>query len=108
MNDYLFFKTGRSWTKVNKNDIIYIKSTGCYCQIKTDEKTLICNTKISSISNTYALSDQFIRIHKQFIINANHLTTFSKSYVLLGTEKIPIGKLYLEEFYNKLFFMLSN
>jgi len=94
--NYIFLKSGRSWIKFNKNDILYIQSSGVYSIVVCIDKKIIVNVKISDIVQTIGLYEQFIRIHKRYVINLNHLFKITRTNLQIGETILPIGKTYLD------------
>ncbi len=101
MTNYIFLKSGRNWIKFNIDEVIYIKSSGPYCQVVTIDKKEIVNIKIGNIISECGLDSNFIRIHKRYIINIKFLHEFNKSTIFLGNYAVPIGKKYAEFTINK-------
>ncbi len=97
----LFIKSGYEHIKVMIEDIIYIKSDADYTEIHNAEKKYL-----SSEPLRYWLENldqnQFVRIHKSFIINSSKIVKVSGNQVYLNNElTIPIGRSYKESFMGK-------
>jgi len=94
--NYIFLKSGRSWIKINKNDILYIQSSGAYSVVVCTDKNIIVNVKISDMVQTIGHYEQFIRIHKRYVINLNHLFKVTRTNLQIGETTLPIGKTYID------------
>jgi len=64
-----------------------------YIKVHTSKEKII--TK-SSLSNFYNIlpSDNFIRVHKSFIINKSRVHSFTATTIEIDDKKIPIGRSY--------------
>jgi len=86
--------------KVNFNDILYIESIKDYIRIHLPDNTIISKDTISRYEEF--LPDSFLRIHRSFIINKNHLTAYTQHDVEIGKKEIPIGVSYKKKVIEKL------
>lgn len=99
--EFVFIKTEYKMQKVLFDDILYIKSMGNYMNIKlTNKEILYTLSNFKQICDLLP-SDNFIRIHKSYIIPINKIESISKSSIEIDKEHIPIG-----ESYKQLFFAL--
>lgn len=90
--DYLFVKSDKKIIKLYLADVQYIEAYGNYIKIHADEMILV-GQSLSDFASK--LSDQFIRIHKSYIINFDQLKLVDGNQLLLsGRAKLPIGKSY--------------
>ncbi|NOU46810.1 MAG: response regulator transcription factor [Bacteroidales bacterium] len=97
--EYMFVKTEYRMERVNFSDILYIEGKGAYLRIIT-QKTKIMT--LQSFQNMESLlpSDNFLRIHKSFIVALNKIESIERNRIKIGSELIPIGLSYRERFIN--------
>ena len=94
MEAFLYFRVDRKMVKVELKDIRYIESLKDYSRIVcTGDKPLIVKKPISSIEQMLP-ADRFLRIHRSFIVAIDKITAFTQNDIEIGTQEIPIGKLY--------------
>ena len=80
--------------KVMLDDILYIESARDYLKIYTQNNAIVTRQTISSIEAV--LSDnEFLRIHRSFIVSIKKIDSFSHETVEIGKKELPIGKSYL-------------
>ena len=79
---------------LNPNDILYIKSDGAYVEIKTKEKSIIQRKYIKDLM--ILLPNFFIRTHRSYVVNSNHIEQRTGSTVIVDGQSIPISKSYKE------------
>ena len=91
---FLYFRVDRKMVKVELHDICYIESLKDYSRIvRKNEKNLVVKKPISSLEQMLP-EDRFLRIHRSFIIAVDKVTAFTQNDVEIGSQEIPIGKLY--------------
>lgn len=97
--NHVFIKDGYKFVKQFLNDIIYLAAEDNYVKIVTTEKTyLIRNTMAKTID--ILKRDYFIRIHRSYCVNLNHIASFTENEVVAGGETLPVGRNYKEELVN--------
>jgi DNA-binding LytR/AlgR family response regulator len=99
--DELFIKSGTQIHKVNKNDILYIEGAGNYTTIHFKESKILTLLKMTEVLDLLP-SDEFIRIHKSYIVSFKHIDIIEKHRVLIHKKPIPIGISYREHFLSKI------
>ncbi|HEY0047214.1 MAG TPA: response regulator [Flavobacterium sp.] len=97
----LFIKDKFTYSKLIVADIRWIKSDGNYLEIYTStSKPALLRASMGSFMER--LGDDFLRIHKSYIINLQHLTKFEANNVTVDNEVIPISKNYSEDLLRRL------
>jgi len=91
---FIYVKSERKTLKLNEDEISYIEGMNNYIIIHHRGKPHIVYASISSMLNE--LGDAFLRIHKSFVINRNHILSYSKEQVDIQGKELPIGKAYKE------------
>jgi DNA-binding LytR/AlgR family response regulator len=92
-DNYVFFKVDKKMVKTNMKDILYIESIKDYVKVRTTEKEIITQQKISYLEESLP-KDQFLRIHRSFIINRERIDAYSATDVEIGKHHVPIGRNY--------------
>ncbi len=77
--------------RVKPSEILYIEGLGNYVTIYLhDRKPMISYITLKELEQT--LPNQFVRIHKSFIINKNCIDSYTNENVEIGNRLIPVGK----------------
>ena len=99
--DYVFLKTEYRMVRVNLCDILFIEGKGAYLHVITDTARIMT---LLSFKEMEALlpPGQFIRIHKSYLIAINRIDSIERNVVRIGDMRMPVGKSYLKEFYQRL------
>lgn len=97
MDSSLFIKTEYRVQRIEKSEILYVEGMRNYLRFVTLTGKYM--TLLSFNSAMQLLSDnQFIRVHKSFIIALDKIDTIERGRVKIGSRYIPIGDTYKKEF----------
>ncbi|HCX22723.1 MAG: DNA-binding response regulator [Flammeovirgaceae bacterium] len=91
-------QTHRIYTK----DILYIEGLKEYVTIHTNEKKIITLESLKKLTEELP-ANEFLRVHKSFIINLTKVSSHSNHDLSIGAKKIPIGSSYRDEVLKMLF-----
>ncbi|MFZ4931480.1 LytR/AlgR family response regulator transcription factor [Chryseobacterium sp. Mn2064] len=91
-NTHFFVKSSGQQHRIDFNDILYIESIKDYVNIRTVAEEYIVLDTLKSMENQ--LSEQFVRIHKSFIVNLDKIKSIGTKKVILPEHEIPIGESY--------------
>jgi DNA-binding LytR/AlgR family response regulator len=91
----VFLKSGYRNVKIGVDDILYIESLKDYVKVHTPGGVISAKYKISELENELG-GNNFLRIHRSFIVNIKQITAFTASDVEIGKTELPIGETYRE------------
>jgi DNA-binding LytR/AlgR family response regulator len=92
---YLFFSVGKRKVKVFLDEIVYIESMKEYIRVNTKSKSILTKFKLSQVDGLLN-ENNFLRIHRCFIVAKDKIEAFSATEVELGGKRLPIGRSYKE------------
>lgn len=86
---------------IHLDEIIYCKGEGSYCAIVTSKEKYIQSKTLKDIKKRLP-EDRFLRVHKSFIVNLNHVKNYSKEQKQIelkvpcfeSLENLPVSKTY--------------
>jgi len=93
--EYLFFNVSKKKVKVYFDEILYIESVKEYITISTTNKSILVKFQLGQIEALLP-KNNFIRIHRSFIVAKNKIDAFSATDVEISNKQIPIGRSYKE------------
>ena len=99
--DYLMIRVDYSTVRVNFKDIQYIEGLKDYIKIYAGGRPLLTKSTMKNIEE-HLPGDEFIRIHKSFIINLNSIDKIENNRVVYGETWIPVGNFYRDEFLKRI------
>jgi DNA-binding LytR/AlgR family response regulator len=92
---YLFFSVGKKKVKVFLDEVLYIESMKEYIRVNTKNKSVLTKFKLSQVDELLR-ENNFLRIHRSFIVAKDKIEAFSATEVELGGKRLPIGRSYKE------------
>lgn len=95
--NFIFIKSGQHYEKIEFEDIYYIEGMRDYLRIHTSSKKVMTLMSFSDIENTLT-NENFIRIHKSYIVAINKIDTIERAHVIIAGSHIPIGDSYRRYF----------
>ncbi len=93
--EYLMIRANRKFVRLKLSDILYIEGFKDYVKIILPDEMIL--TK-ESIGNFYKHlnEENFLRIHKSFIVAVDKITAITSYDVEIGKTQLPIGRNYKE------------
>ena len=107
--NHLIIKAEHKTFKVKFSDIVYIKSVGEYVTYYIQGAPQSKEQKIMTLQSLRKLEDeilpraQFIRIHRSYIVAIDQVQVLEGNELVIGQERLPIGKTYREEVMKRVF-----
>lgn len=98
--EYMFVKSGYDTVKVKFDEILYIEGLKDYVKIHTTGKTVIALMSMRILEET--LPDNFIRVHRSYIIDFERVSMVQKRKVFIDKLEIPIGEVYRDAFMERI------
>lgn len=92
-DSFIYFKVDKKMVKTKIADILYIESIKDYVKVRTSEKEIITQQKISYLDESLPRA-HFLRIHRSFIVNTDHIDAYTATDVEISKFKVPIGRNY--------------
>jgi DNA-binding LytR/AlgR family response regulator len=100
-NDFIFVRSERKMVKINFDEIRYIESLSDYIKIYLADKISTTRETISNIE-TKLPNNNFLRIHRSYIVNLKKVVSYTNEFVEIGKKAIPISRTYKENVLKKL------
>lgn len=101
--DFIFVKSKSRLVKLNNTDIYYIEALKDYVVINTTSTRFTIHSTMRDIEEKMP-SDQFIRIHRSYIVRLDKISQIEYPNIILEDTKksIPIGGSYKDELYKRI------
>jgi DNA-binding LytR/AlgR family response regulator len=101
ISDAIFIKQGTLFHKVKLEDILYLESDNVYVNVHTRSgKLLVRNTLPDYI--TLIGSRWFVRVHRSYAVNINHIQAVNTEYLVINETQIPVSKAFRDNLFNHL------
>lgn len=95
---FIYVKAEREYIKVLLKDLLYIESIKNHVKLVTVNHNIITLQGISEIGQK--LPNDFIRVHRSYIVSMQHIAKFTHTYIIIAGKNIPIGNHYKMNFLN--------
>ena len=89
-------KDGHFSLKLKHVDILWIKSENIYIEIKTIDKLHVIRTSIEKFMEKLN-DDDFIKIHRSYAVNLQHIKAVNRVHIIVQNEKLPISRMHHDE-----------
>lgn len=89
--DYFFVKCDSKFEKIFYHEVRYIEAMQNYAVIHTLNRKLITYITMSSLEHQLP-GDQFLKVHKSFIVSIAHIKALEGNEILIGETRIPISR----------------
>ena len=98
-NQFLFLKSEYKIRRINFNDILYIEGLKDYVKVylQSESKPIISLNSVKSLEQKLP-EEQFMRVHRSFIVNLNRIEVIERSRIVFGKVYIPVSDQYKEKF----------
>ena len=92
-NERIFLKDSKKHYQIKLKDILYLEAFGNYVKVFFQDKTIITHQTLNHF-NSLLSKDDFVQVHKSFIVAIQHIDLIEGNIVHLNNHKIPISKTY--------------
>ncbi|QCK16174.1 LytR/AlgR family response regulator transcription factor [Mangrovivirga cuniculi] len=97
---HIYIQKNKKNIKIELDDILYIESIKDYISIYLIDNKIIIKHTLTAFEEK--LDSRFMRVHRSFVTNIDHVTAYTKNDIEIGNIEIPIGDLYKEKTLNRL------
>lgn len=85
---------------IELDQLLYAQSFGNYVKLHTIKRTYLASITTSEFEK--CLPENFIRIHKSYIVALDKIDAVEKDFVIIKKEKLPVGITYKRELSDRL------
>ena len=83
-------KADKRTYRLRTSDILYLESLGNYVTYHLKDRRLISYTSLNECASR--LPENFMRIHKSYIVNRENITSYNSEDIEVGEKRLPIGR----------------
>ena len=98
---YMLVKADYRLYKINFDDLLYIEGQHEYVSFYTREKRITALYSLKNLEEQLP-ADQFIRVHKSYIVSINEIQEIEPLSITVAGQKLPIGGSYRDALMKKL------
>ncbi|MDO6472688.1 LytTR family DNA-binding domain-containing protein [Maribacter sp. 1_MG-2023] len=98
---FIFVKAEYESIKIDLDQIEYVQGLKDYLKIHivNTNKTILTLMSFKEIMSKLP-SNQFLRVHKSYLVNVNYIKTVQRNRIVINDMRIPIGESHKEAFFS--------
>ena len=85
-------KTKYGKKQIKLSSITYVQSKGSYVEISTNEGAYVERNSLTDMEELG--SGRFIRVHRSYLVNKEHISQYNAKYVFIKEQAIPVSRAY--------------
>ena len=101
LTDRIFVRHKNQMVKLYLRDILYVEAERAYCKIVSASTEYLLSIALGQLAEKMA-ADDFLRVHRSFLINLRHIEAIAENHVVVGERAIPVGKSHRAEFLRRI------
>ena len=94
--EYFFVKSGKTLSKIRKEDILYFEGEKEYVRLVTITERLLIYRRLKDIDEQLTLP--FIRVHNSYIVNTRQISKIQDNHIYIGGKQIPLSEKFKPDF----------
>ena len=95
--EFILLKSDKKTHQIKLNEVLFVESLGDYIKVFIENDFLITYKTLKTMRDVLP-KNQFIQVHKSFIINKNKLDYIEGNTVIINKYKIPLGQKFKKAF----------
>ncbi|MBQ8649801.1 MAG: response regulator transcription factor [Flavobacteriales bacterium] len=99
--DFIFIRAEKRRIKIQYDSLLYIESIKDYISIHTTSGEYIIHQTLSGFTALLPHS-RFIRCHRSYTVNIEHIEAIHASSIIIAGKTIPIGRMYMTQVREKI------
>jgi DNA-binding LytR/AlgR family response regulator len=99
--NHVFLRSNYSLVKIPLADILYVEGISDYIKVFSRNQKMVMSRMSMKAMNEKLPNNDFIRVHRSFIIPFRNITSVRNKTIFLSDIEIPIGNTYAEEFFKQ-------
>lgn len=90
-DNYIFIKSNLKKHRLYLDTVKYVEAFGDYVKVVTDNETYTVLSTMKGFADSLPV-EQFLRVHKSFIVNLFRIKNYSSKIVFLEDKEIPLSR----------------
>jgi len=87
----IYIRADGKFIRVAYKDILYLENVGDYVKVLTKQGNHIIHGSLKSI-DARILHPRFLKVHRSFIVNLEHIVDIQDNSIVIGRKVIPISR----------------
>jgi DNA-binding LytR/AlgR family response regulator len=99
-HQFIIIKDGYKSVKLFHHEILFLKSDNNYVEIYTHKNRYIERSSLEGMLTDFK-ADNFIKVHRSYAVNLNHIAEVKANEIMIEDYVIPISRKYISAFRKK-------
>lgn len=99
--DLLVRTDTQEYVKIKPEDILFLEANRAYSHIVTNTKRFTLSSSMNQVEKQVQHPD-FVRVHRKYIVNINHIAALNGNMLKVGTYDIQISKEHRDNLLNRM------
>lgn len=102
LKDRLFIKAKGRMVRLFFADILWVEADDYYCRVVAHDREFLVTQTLGKFSETFEEMPSFMRVHRSYLINLEHVEEIGEMYLYIDKKQIPFSKSYRDELMKRL------
>ena len=89
--EFIFIKSNLKKLKIFTNTVRWVEAFGDYIKVITETETHLVLSTMKAFEKVLP-ENQFVRVHKSYIVNIEKVVRFNSKFAEIGPDKIPLSR----------------
>lgn len=90
--DSIFVKHNDYYRRIYFREVLWVEASGSYCRFRfRNDRDLLLSFSLSEVQPQFPPA-RFMRVHRSFLINLDHIDSLIGNSVRIGREMIPVSR----------------
>jgi len=87
----IFVKVDNKLVNLKFDELLWIEALGDYVGFHVENKRFVVKSTLSAIEKRVQLNN-FVRVHRSYMVNTNHIKNIDDSSLIIGEKLIPVSR----------------
>ncbi len=101
LSDRIFVRHKEKMVKLVLSDICFVEADRSYCRIFTEDNEHLLSVPLKKLEDKLQ-ADSFIRVHRSYIVNLEHLDEVFENHIVVSNKSIPLSKSHKLDFLRRI------
>ncbi len=92
----LFLKSDGKLIRLEHSAVLYVEALKDYVRFQTADSNVVVHATMKATEDRLTGLAAFVRVHKSYIVNLQHVRSVAGNMLQIGAKEIPIGQTYRE------------
>lgn len=88
-------RDGSRLVQISFDRLLFLEAESNYTRLVCTDRSLLTLASLKQLAES--LPDEFMRVHRSYIVNTQHIHQIEGTTIKIGEHKVPVGETYREE-----------